>query len=134
MGFLDKAKQLAGQAQSKLDEVQKHVKSSDSSKPRPDGPIAEHDTHARPVGPKQTTTTQPHGDPLTDAPVAPPASTGPTPDPSGPAPGGAPLAGPSKTQGDPLAGPPSSAPRGPLDGAPSAPHGDPLAGSPASAP
>ncbi len=68
MGFLDKAKKLAEQAQTKLDEVQKQVNTSGSS-----------GTGARAARSSSTTSTAarsrsssprppPHGDPLTGAP------------------------------------------------------------------
>ena len=62
MGFLDKAKKLAEQAQTKLDEVQKQV-NTQGSPGAAGGPITEYDKHGRPIPPQQTAT-PPHGDPL----------------------------------------------------------------------
>src|SRR6478735_8711868 len=125
MGFLDKAKKLAEQAQIKLDEVQKQVNTGGSpGTTGSSGPIVEYDKHGRPI-PQQQTATPPHGDPLTGPSSAPPAAPGPTPDPSAPPFGGPPVPG----SGDPLASPP--APPAPSFGAPPASsHGDPLGGAP----
>ena len=50
MGFMDKAKKMAEQAQSKLDEVQKQFNENQTSAPPPaQGPITECDAHGRPV-------------------------------------------------------------------------------------
>jgi hypothetical protein len=121
MGFLDKAKKMAEQAQSKLDEVQKQFNESQAGTP---GPAVEYDQHGRPVrteapaaepagapaepvGPPPAAPTPPHGDPLADQePVAPqPPPAAPAPDPAAP-----PsreddeYAPPKLTGGDPLAG------------------------------
>ena len=51
MGFLDKAKKLAEQAQTKLDEVQKQVNTGGTSGTmRPSGPVVEYDKHGRRSG------------------------------------------------------------------------------------
>src|SRR3954453_16620008 len=101
MGFLDKAKKLAEQAQSKLDEVQKQVNTSGSSGTmRPSGPIVEYDKHGRPIPQQpQEATGGPQGDPLMGSHHAPPpAPSGPVVDPS------APLVGaPAPSFGDPPA-------------------------------
>ncbi len=83
MGFLDKAKKLAEQAQTKLDEVQSQVNQQGSSQAPPRGPITEYDKHGRPIPPQQTAS-PPHGDPLAPGSVPPPAPGGPTPDPGAP--------------------------------------------------
>ena len=63
MGFLDKAKQLAGQAQQKLDEVQKDFnKSQTADDLKTAGPAPQYDKHGRPVTPSEP-----------EAPAAPPA-------------------------------------------------------------
>jgi hypothetical protein len=136
MGFLDKAKKLAEQAQSKLDEVQKQVNTG-SSQPAPSGPAVEYDKHGRPI-PQQQTASPPHGDPLTGGPAAPPSSersggepagrdSGPIPDPSAPA---------APSSGDPLAGPHTPPP--PAQGGWSAPAppppSPPIASNPAATP
>jgi hypothetical protein len=119
MGFLDKAKQLADQAQQKLDEVQKDFNKQStgqqaSGPPTQDAPAVEYDKHGRPVQPSEP-----------EAPVAPPAAEQPAPPPQAappgepaqqaePAPPPAPAADeegeddpgapPKMTSGDPLAG------------------------------
>ncbi|MDA0163558.1 hypothetical protein OM076_25010, partial [Solirubrobacter ginsenosidimutans] len=128
MGFLDKAKKLAEQAQSKLDEVQKQVNTSGSSGTmRPSGPIVEYDKHGRPIPQQpQEATGGPQGDPLMGGHHAPPppAPTGPVVDPSAPSFGDPLGAPPAATSGDPLGAPPArSAP--PAPAAPSL-GGDPL--------
>jgi hypothetical protein len=110
MGFMDKAKKLAEQAQSKLDEVQTQFNEKQSTA-APAGPAVEYDKHGRPVpaSPAETTT-PPHGDPLGEAPAAPPpAPPAPTPDASAPTaqedPGKPSSSEPPKmSSGDPLAG------------------------------
>jgi hypothetical protein len=80
MGFMDKAKKMAEQAQSKLDEVQKGFNEKQQGSTGGGGGAAvEYDAHGRPVGA--------------------PASA-PTPDPS--APGAAETSAPAKAEGDPL--------------------------------
>ena len=109
MGFMDKAKKLADQAQTKLDEVQKQFNESQSSGANPPaGPAVEYDKHGRPVGT-------------------------PSPDPDAPAektPHIAPEPGDSHTQGDPLAdsSPKPSQPPTPPSGGSGLSSGDPLAG------
>ena len=118
MGFLDKAKQLADQAQSKLDEVQKDRNAKqDATGGAPAGgaPAVEYDQHGRPVSPAR-------------APAAPPDKS-PTLDPNTPA---APDAEPAKRHGDPLLNDePGSRhgtpPERPASG-PGLSSGDPLAG------
>jgi hypothetical protein len=74
MGFMDKAKKLAEQAQTKLDEVQKQFNEGQStgSQPPPD-PAVEYDQHGRPIRsepppepapPPAEAATPPHGDPV----------------------------------------------------------------------
>jgi hypothetical protein len=100
MGFMDKAKKMAEQAQSKLDEVQKQFNESQGSSPS-QGPAVEYDQHGRPVRsepaaepapPPAEAATPPHGDP-----VAPPPS-GDEPERKDE------YAPPKMTGGDPLAG------------------------------
>jgi hypothetical protein len=73
MGFMDKAKKLAEQAQTKLDEVQKQFNEDQSSSSGPQGPAVEYDQHGRPVRsepppepapPPAEAATPPHGDPV----------------------------------------------------------------------
>jgi hypothetical protein len=106
MGFLDKAKQMAEQAQSKLDEVQKQFNESQSGSKASEGPQTEYDQHGR--------ATPPHGDPLGEQAPAPPPPAPPaaaTPDPAAPpttpssdlaADDEDPYAPPKLTGGDPL--------------------------------
>jgi formin 2/WAS/WASL-interacting protein len=115
MGFLDKAKKLAEQAQSKLDEVQKQVNQPGSSSPA-GGPITEYDKHGRPIPPEQSAS-PPHGDPLRGS-GAPTAADGPTPDPAAPPTGGfAPSSAPPTSGGWSTPAPPA-APTGGGWGAP----------------
>jgi hypothetical protein len=51
MGFMDKAKKMAEQAQAKLDEVQNEFNSSQSNGPAASGPAVEYDKHGRPLTP-----------------------------------------------------------------------------------
>jgi hypothetical protein len=137
MGFMDKAKKMAEQAQQKLDEVQKGFNEGQgSSSPGQQGPVTQYDAHGRPVPPADAAPpapsapaappTQPHGDPLGGAtppppppPPAPEAATAPPP-PAPPAPEGA--APPA---------PPAPAPEGERSdeyAPPKLSSGDPLAG------
>jgi hypothetical protein len=111
VGFLDKAKQMAEQAQSKLDEMQEQFNESQSASRTSEGPPAEYDEHGRPIRseappePAAPDRTPPHGDPLEEPapppPPAPPAAA--TPDPAAPATDDEdPYAPPKLTGGDPL--------------------------------
>ena len=112
MGFLDKAKKLAEQAQSKLDEVQGQFNSQDSGPPTPSsGPITEYDNHGRPVSSTPPPATP--GVPPTGSPAQPPVEAAPSAPPPPPSPGVPPVdedrnhpsyAPPPLTSGDPLAG------------------------------
>ena len=75
---MDKAKRLADQAQSKLDEVQKQFNESQSGTSTPaGGPAIEYDQHGRPIARESdgahTAATPQQGDPLGEAPPPPPA-------------------------------------------------------------
>ena len=48
MGFMDKAKKMAEQAQAKLDEAQKQFNAG-QQQGEPSGPVVEYDKHGRPV-------------------------------------------------------------------------------------
>ncbi len=90
MGFMDKAKKMAEQAQAKLDEAQKQFnQGSGSQPPAGGGPAVEYDKHGRPI-PSQPpeTATPPHGDPVGTpaASAPPPPPPAPTPDPAAPPP------------------------------------------------
>ena len=99
MGFMDKAKQLAEQAQQKLDETQKNFNKPGSPEGQPQGDGVKYDEHGRPIqeAPSAGATAPPAAapaepaaqpteeQPAADAPTPPPApSTGDsnaTPDP-----------------------------------------------------
>jgi len=137
MGFLDKAKKLAEQAQAKLDEAQKQFNQGQSSGGTPPGQAVEYDQHGRPISreepaPAAREETPPHGDPLADeaapqsAPTPPsaPGAATPVPDPAAPA------APPDASQGGPAA-PPEGGPdedrNNPSYTPPKLSGGDPLA-------
>ena len=88
MGFMDKAKQLAEQAQQKLDETQKNFNKSNSPEGQPEGGGVKYDEHGRPIqeAPPAGATPPPAAEPA--APAAPteeqPAAAAPTPPPAPP--------------------------------------------------
>ena len=148
MGFMDKAKKMAEQAQAKLDEAQKQFNERQATPASPGGgSVTEYDRHGRPIrseGP-QDTATPPHGDPVggPTAAAPPPPPSSPTADPSAPPPGasaGAPPPGPPTPPAPPVAGPaaapgaPTTRPDGPESdradeyAPPKLSSGDPLAG------
>ena len=97
MGFMDKAKQMAEQAQAKLDEAQKQFNTSQGPGQQ-SGPAVEYDEHGRPVAQApDATRVPPHGDPL---------SGESTPSPSAPSTPGVPPTGVN----DPIAAPASPPP------------------------
>src|SRR5215211_5511035 len=106
MGFMDKAKQMAEQAQAKLEEAQRQFNEGQQQDP-PAEPATEYDQHGRPVAAPDPG--PPHGDPLAASiggtaakePPAPPAPGVPAAadDPNHPS-----YAPPPLTSGDPLAG------------------------------
>ena len=129
MGFLDKAKKVAEQAQAKLDEAQQQLNSRQQSGEAA-GPAVEYDQHGRPIGQPQEGATPPHGDPVAGSPAPPPVAAPPVP----PARADAPVG-----QGDPLGAaagaapaPPEEAPaedrNHPSYAPPKLSGGDPLAG------
>lgn len=77
MGFMDKAKKLAEQAQTKLDEVQKdlNAKQGTGGGQQTAGSVVEYDEHGRPKGQAQpaapTAATPQQGDPVADSATAP---------------------------------------------------------------
>jgi hypothetical protein len=111
MGFLDKAKKMAEQAQAKLDEVQGQFNASQGGQQH-GGPVTEYDKHGRPVTPAPVTPDA--AAPAAATPGVPPTEpaqpeAGPTPDPAAPTTPGAPPsrpgdAPPKLSSGDPLAG------------------------------
>jgi hypothetical protein len=117
MGFLDRAKQMAEQAQAKLDEAQKQFNAG-QQKGESSGPAVEYDKHGRPVPQAEAeSSSPPQGDPLAgavakpapEAPAAPPAAETPSPSPQAAEPpvedrNHPSYAPPKLTSGDPLAG------------------------------
>ena len=131
MGFMDKAKKMAEQAQAKLDEAQKQFNEKQGAPPPAEsGPVTQYDANGRPVQPATPAPpapsapaappAQPHGDPLgasapppppppapappaAAAPPAPPAATAP-PAPAPEADRSDEYAPPKLSSGDPLAG------------------------------
>ena len=88
MGFLDKAKQLAEQAQQKLDEAQKNFNQSESPQAQPGEGSVRYDEHGRPIqeaGPEGAEPTVPSAAPASGEAAAPPAPS-PPPDPAAPSP------------------------------------------------
>jgi hypothetical protein len=83
MGFMDKAKQLAEQAQQKLDETQKNFNKSNSPETQPQGDAVKYDEHGRPIqdAPPAGATAPPAAEPA--APAGDPAA--PAADPAAPA-------------------------------------------------
>ena len=130
MGFLDKAKKLAEQAQTKLDEVQSQINTQGSRKP-PGGPVVEYDKHGRPI-PQQ----QPRRRTVTRCgPRRPPRRPAPTLDPSAPPAHGDPRRPAARRRAAAARAAPYAAPA-PPPGAPAGRHrlprrraGDPLAGA-----
>jgi hypothetical protein len=88
VGFMDKAKKLAEQAQEKLDEAQKQFNSGGSTAGQQADAGARFDQHGRPVeGPPASEAPPPSGQPPEDAPTpqaekpAPEGDTNANPDP-----------------------------------------------------
>ena len=133
MGFLDKAKKIAEQAQTKLDEVQSQINTQGGPTP-PSGPIVEYDKHGRPIPPQQSAA-PPHSDPLGAATPPPPApSAGPPPMPGVP-PTEPPSGPPAPVEGTVAPPPAPGMPGGndddrnrPSHAPPKLTGGDPLAG------
>ena len=87
MGFMDKAKKLAEQAQEKLDEAQKNFNQSDSPQADQSAQTVRYDDHGRPIQEEETpaaATPPPAPDPA-EAPPADPPPAAETP-PAAPAP------------------------------------------------
>ena len=128
MGFMDKAKKMAEQAQSKLDEVQKGFNEGQDSSSQ-QGPVTQYDKHGRPVPAADTAPpapsappappTQPQGDPLGAS--APPPSPPPPP-----APPAAESAAPAAPPAPPT--PPAPEDRSDEYAPPKLSSGDPLTG------
>jgi hypothetical protein len=108
MGFLDKAKKLAEQAQTKLDEVQGQFNQQQAG--TSSGPITEYDKHGRPIPPAGADAAATMGSVPPPAPPAPPEA--------------------AATPGVPATGSPATAP---VEAAPSAPPPLPTPGASAAA-
>ena len=67
MGFMDKAKKMAEQAQAKLDDAQKQFNSG-QQQGQDAGPVVEYDKHGRPIASQAPPSAPPHGDPLAGLP------------------------------------------------------------------
>jgi hypothetical protein len=105
MGFMDKAKKMAEQAQAKLDEAQGRFNSGQAGQEQ-SGPVVEYDKHGRPIQPAPVTPDAAAPEPPAATPGVPPTEpaepqAGPTPDPEAPTTPGTP---PKLSHGDPLAG------------------------------
>ena len=131
MGFMDKAKKLAEQAQSKLDEVQTQFNEKQSASSSSGGPAVDYDKHGRPTpATPAETATPPHGDPVAGSapPVPPVPPVPPAPDaaapPIPPAPPATPPAAPPAAPPSPAGATSSDDPYEP----PKMSSGDPLAG------
>jgi hypothetical protein len=94
MGFMDKAKKLAEQAQEKLDEAQKNFNKSDTPGTQP-GQSVQYDEHGRPIQQETPAAATP---PPTATP-APAAATPPVDAPTEEAPAPAPPPAPDKGEG-----------------------------------
>jgi hypothetical protein len=72
MGFMDKAKKLAEQAQEKLDEAQKGFNKSDSPQSPAQGEAVKYDEHGRPIqdAPPAGATAPPAAEPTQEQPAA----------------------------------------------------------------
>jgi hypothetical protein len=133
MGFMDKAKKMAEQAQAKLDEAQKQFNSG-QQQGQSSGPVVEYDKHGRPIPQAEPeAAAPPHGDPLAGSQAPPPASPAP-PAPEAPAPPAPPAAA---TPAPPVAPAPPAQPAAdapdedrnhPSYAPPKLSSGDPLAG------
>jgi len=115
MGFMDKAKQLAEQAQQKLDETQKNFNKSNSPEGQPEGGGVKYDEHGRPIqeAPPAGATAPPAAEPAAAAPPAaePAAPAAPAAAPAAPP---APEAAPTEEQ--PAADAPTPPPPAPSSG------------------
>ena len=118
MGFMDKAKKMAEQAQAKIDEVQKNFNEGQQSGQQGGGDAVQYDKHGRPVNAPEAA-----------APAAEPAAP-PTPMPEDATASAPTEQEPAKVQGDPLLDeerkPPTPPPAPPSGGAPGMTSGDPL--------
>jgi hypothetical protein len=98
MGFMDKAKKLAEQAQQKLDEAQQNFNKSASPEAGPQEGAVRYDEHGRPIqeAPPAGTAPPPSAEPPAADPAPPPAAEQAAPEPTPP---------PSESGGDANASP-----------------------------
>jgi hypothetical protein len=110
MGFMDKAKKLAEQAQQKLDEAQTQFNQGSGSQSSPEGGGVQYDDHGRPIqqGPPAAAAPPPPAQPTSPAPdpAAPPAADAPSEVPASPS---APPAPAGEEQGEEPPPPPPAA-------------------------
>jgi hypothetical protein len=87
MGFMDKAKKLAEQAQQKLDEAQQNFNKSESPAAGPQEGAVRYDEHGRPIqdAPPAGSAPPPSAEPPAADPAPPPAAEQPAPPPEPPA-------------------------------------------------
>jgi hypothetical protein len=103
MGFMDKAKKLAEQAQEKLDEAQQNFNKGGATPGQQGG--TSYDAHGRPIqdGPPAGTAPPPSGEPAPPAPPVPPAPPAADPaaaaEPTAPEPPPAPTPPPAPSEG-----------------------------------
>ena len=99
MGFMDKAKKLAEQAQEKLDEAQQNFNKGGAT-PGQQAGGTQYDAHGRPVqdAPPAGTAPPPSGEPAPPAPPAPPEPPAAT-EPTAPEPPAAPEPPPAPSEG-----------------------------------
>jgi hypothetical protein len=130
MGFMDKAKKMAEQAQAKLDEAQKQFNAGQQQGQGGGGPDVEYDNHGRPIpqAPPEAAA-PPHGDPLAGS-QAPPPPPAPPARPAPPAPAAATPAPPvaPAPPAQPAADAPDEDRNHPSYTPPTLTSGDPLAG------
>lgn len=98
MGFMDKAKKLAEQAQEKLDDAQKNFNQSGSPQAEQPAQAARYDEHGRPI---QEEAPAPAADPA-DAPPAEEAASAPAEEAASPPPASEPPAGGANASPDPF--------------------------------
>jgi len=98
MGFMDKAKKLAEQAQEKLDEAQKNFNKSDSAETE-SGQSVKYDNHGRPI--QEETPAAATAPPSATPPAEPPADSPAEPPPAEPPPADPP-AGDANASPDPF--------------------------------
>jgi hypothetical protein len=107
MGFMDKAKKLAEQAQQKLDETQKNFNQSSSPQAQPEQGGVRYDEHGRPIqeAPPAGETAPPAAAPAAPSEQAPgeaPASESPAESPAADKPSSPPPTGGANTSPDPF--------------------------------